>query len=83
MLENLNGSKNKVVGIKQTRKAVKDGIAQQVYLARDVDAHLYTEIKELCRKNHVDICYVDTMSKLGEACGIDIKAASAALLRGE
>lgn len=81
MLERLKGSKDKVVGIKQTRKAIKEGYADLVFLAEDVDAHLYKEIKGLCDENHVEICYVKTMKELGEACGIDIKAASAALLR--
>ncbi len=81
MLERIRGSKNRVVGIKQTRKAIKEGKAQLVYLAKDVDAHLYNEIEELCQENHVDLCYVDTMKELGESCGIDIKAASAVLLK--
>ena len=81
MLKKLKDSRDKVVGIKQTRKTIKEGNAQLVYLAQDVDAHLYTEIEGLCHENHVELCYVDSMKELGEYCGIDIKAACAALLR--
>lgn len=80
MLEKIHAYKNKVVGIKQTRKAIKENKAKLVYLAEDVDAHLFKEIKKLCEENNVEIYYVKTMKELGKACAIDIKAASAALI---
>lgn len=80
MLNKISHSKNRVVGIKQTRKAIKEGRAKVVFLAEDADLHLLEEIKELCEKNHLEIFYVKTMKKLGEACNIDVKAACAALL---
>ena len=52
MLERIRGSKIECV-IKQTRNDW-EGKAQLVYLAKDVDAHLYNEIEELCQENHVD-----------------------------
>lgn len=83
MLEKIHGSENKVVGIKQTRKAIKENKAKLVYLAEDVDRHLFEDIKNLCKDNHVEIYYVKTMKELGEACAIDIKAASAALISND
>jgi large subunit ribosomal protein L7A len=80
MLEKIHGSENKVVGIKQTRKAIRENKAELVYLAEDVDGHLFDEIKKACKENNVEICYVKTMKELGKACAIDIKAASAALI---
>ena len=38
------------------------------------------EIEELCQSKSIPITYVDSMQELGEACGIDINAAVAALL---
>lgn len=83
MLGKIHGSDNKVVGIKQTRKAIKEDKAELVYLAEDVDPHLFEEIKKLCAENNVEIYYVKTMKELGKACSIDIKAASAALISDE
>lgn len=80
MLEKISRSKNRVVGFKQTRKAIKENRAQLVYLTEDVDQNLFEEIKALCQENHVKISYVKSMKELGNACGIDTKAASAVLL---
>lgn len=80
MLGKIAAYKNKVVGIKQTRKAIKENKAKIVYLAEDVDHHLFKEIQNLCEENHVDIYYAKTMKELGKACGIEIKAASAAVI---
>lgn len=80
MLNKISYSKNKVVGIKQTCKAIKEGRAKAVFLAEDADLYLLEEVKELCEKNHLETFYVKTMKKLGKACNIDVKAACAALL---
>ncbi len=80
MMEKVHSSKKKVVGIKQTRKAIKEGRAEAVYLAKDVDHHLFREIKKLCQDHHIEIYYAETMKELGKACSIDIKAATAAIL---
>lgn len=76
----MNHSKNRVVGFKQTRKAIKENRAQLVYLAEDIDQSLFEEIKALCQEKHVKISYVKNRGELGRACGIDTKAATAAVL---
>ncbi len=63
-----------VVGLKQTRKAIKEG-ATRVLLARDASEIIKTEIKEL----FADVEYVDTMQELGKLCGIDVGAAVSAI----
>ena len=37
-------------------------------------------VLELCKANGVEIIYVDTMAQLGKACGIEVGAASVAIL---
>lgn len=81
MRELVKSSNHRVVGLKQTRRALNDGHARRVYLAKDVEPHLLEEIQTLCNQKQVEIIYIDNMKKLGEACGIDIKAASAAILK--
>lgn len=80
MLEELKNSK-KTVGIKQTIKAVESGTAKSVYLGKDAEEKVTGVLKELCRKNSIEIIYVENMKALGKACGIDVGAAAVCLLK--
>ncbi len=70
-----------MVGLKQTRKALKDGAAKTVFLARDAEARLVEPVEALCREAGVACVWVDSMARLGAACGIEVGAAAAASLR--
>jgi large subunit ribosomal protein L7A len=72
---------NKVVGMKQTVKAIKNKKARTVYIAKDADDKLIQSVKVLIDDNSQEIVYVDTMKKLGKLCGIDVGAAMAAVLK--
>lgn len=74
-------SGNKIVGVKQLRKALKEDAVKQVFLAKDGDPKLTDSIVELTNAKNVDIQWVDTMAILGKACGIDVGALTAALLK--
>ena len=80
MLSELS-TKEKVVGIKQLRKALGEGQARKVFVARDADPKLTDPILEQCSQTGVDVEQVPTMAELGRACGIEVGAAVAALLR--
>lgn len=80
MLTELKDAK-KAVGLKQSRKAIKDGCAKRVYLAENADERLCAPIIELCQQLQVEISAVETMEKLGQACGINVGAAVAVLLK--
>lgn len=69
------------IGTKQTVKAVELGQATEVYVAEDGDQRLTSRIVMLCNKQGVKITYVDTMLNLGKACGIEVGAAMAAVLK--
>lgn len=79
MLEMLKKSK-KTVGVKQTLKAVEEGSAKIVYIAKDADGKVTNDIAGLCQSSSIRIEYVDTMKLLGKACGIQVGAAVAAVL---
>lgn len=81
MLTNLIKSKNKVVGRKQTISVIKEGKADRVFLAKDADKHIIDEIYRIGKENNISIITVDSKLKLGRACGIDVSAACAALLK--
>ncbi len=70
-----------VVGLKQLRKALRDGTARKVFLAKDADPRLVEPIEAQCRQDGVELCWAESMAELGAACGIDVGAAAAALLQ--
>lgn len=81
MLEKLKSARRKVIGTKQTMKALDKGIAEVVFVAEDADDHLKTPIIEKTKEKGVKVVCVSSMKELGEACGIEVRAASAALLQ--
>lgn len=80
MTERLN-SKNKVVGAKQVRRALNASEVQTVYIADDAEVEITSDIIKHCEDKQIQIVRVNNMKKLGDACGIDINAAVAALLK--
>ncbi len=73
-------TQNKVVGAKQVKRALSKSEVEVVFIAKDADKKVTNEIEKLCESKNVPVEYVDHMEQLGEACGIDINAAVAALL---
>lgn len=71
----------KVVGAKQTRRALAGGRAAAVYLAQDADPRVTEAIRDLCGQLGVSVYDVPAMRQLGQACGIAVGAAVAALVR--
>ena len=74
-------TKNKIVGIKQLRKALREGTAEKVFVAADADPRLTDPIVEACKEAGVALEEAASMSELGKACGIEVGAAVAALIR--
>ncbi|NMM63494.1 50S ribosomal protein L7ae-like protein [Clostridium sp. P21] len=79
MILRLEGSK--VVGVKQTIKAIKAGDVKIVYIAKDADDKFIQPIKLLVSEESLETVYVDSMKELGKLCGIDVGAATAAVLK--
>ena len=73
-------AKDKVVGLKQTRRAVLQGTARRVYLACDADPALTEPLLALCRERGVEADGTLTMQQLGRICGIAVPAAAAAVV---
>jgi large subunit ribosomal protein L7A len=71
----------KVIGKKQTQRALFKDEASSVYIAKDADKRVVNEIINYSQENDISIIYVDTMDKLGKMFGIDVKAAVAATLK--
>ena len=80
MLKELT-AKKKVVGLKQTRRAVTEGFAEKVYVARDADPALTEPLLLLCRSKGVCAEEVRSMKELGQACSLNVGCAVAAILK--
>ncbi|MDI3270120.1 MAG: ribosomal L7Ae/L30e/S12e/Gadd45 family protein [Bacillota bacterium] len=75
----LNGQR--AVGIRAVTKAVLRGQVERVYIARDADEAVVAGLRKLCQERHIPVVEVPTMGELGRACGIEVGASAAAVLR--
>ena len=73
-------TKEKVVGLKQTRRAIASGKVTKVFLAKDADPKLTEPLRAMCRLSGVEAVSEYTMSELGKSCGIAVGTAACALL---
>ncbi len=80
MLDKLKETPRKTIGTKQTLKALEKDQAEIVFIALDAEERVVSGIKELCSKKGIETVFVATMKELGEACGIQVGAASAAII---
>lgn len=71
----------RVVGAKQTLKAIQAAQVEQVYLARDADEHVTGPIRKECESRGINIVEVETMAELGRACSIEVGAAVASVIK--
>ena len=72
-------AKSVVIGTKQTVRALKNNLIQEVIIADDADIYLTGRVVETAEVVDVPITYVDSMKMLGKACGIDVGAATVAI----
>ncbi|GLF92451.1 MAG: 50S ribosomal protein L7ae-like protein [Bacillus sp. (in: Bacteria)] len=69
-----------IIGTKQTVKALKRDSVKEVVVAKDADPALTASVMKLAQEKGVDILVVDSMKKLGKACGIEVGAAAVAIM---
>ncbi|UTR12504.1 50S ribosomal protein L7ae-like protein [Evansella sp. LMS18] len=68
-----------VVGTKQTLKALEDKQVKELIVAEDADPRVLQKVITLADRHEVPTIKVDSMKKLGKACGIDVSAATVAI----
>lgn len=71
----------RTVGAKQTLKALQTGRVMVLFVAHDADDRVTAELTRLAAEAGVDRVLVPSMRELGKACGIDVGAAAAAILK--
>lgn len=70
-------------GTNETTKAVERGLAKLVLIAEDVDPpEVVAHLPLLCEEKKTPYIYVSSKEKLGQACGIEVKAASSSIVEG-
>jgi len=79
MISELNAAQ-KVVGAKQVKRALRDGRAKKVFVANDADPRVLKDLVQEAVRKGVRLEQVATMKELGEACGISVGSAVAAVL---
>lgn len=80
MLEELT-VKSRVVGVKQSRRAIAQGHAAKAFLACDANPMLLESLVKSCEENSIPVEKHYTMAQLGAACRISVGAAVAVLLK--
>ena len=72
---------HKVIGVKQSKKAIRDGAAAEVYVALDAEKRVVGPVYELCSETGTKVTEITTMAELGDAVGIDVGASGVTVLR--
>lgn len=80
MLSELRAA-HKVIGVKQSKKAIRDRKAQEVFVALDAEKRVVGPVYELCSETDTKLTEITTMTELGDAAGIDVGAAVVTVLR--
>ena len=75
------GGSQRVVGLKQTKRAINENSAVLVYLANDADSAIQALIENLCDKAQIPVDKGFNMLQLGSYCEIDVGAATVAILK--
>ena len=73
-------SQKKVIGVKQSRRAIREGRATRVFLADDADPAITDPVAESCKTAGIPVETGYTMAQLGQACRITVGASVVALL---
>lgn len=69
-----------VVGLKETERAIDKGVASHVFIASDCDDRISMPLRAACEEAGVPVTEDFAKKEIGRACGIKVKAASAAVL---
>ena len=73
-LEKLKNA-DKIVGTRRLLRALAAGEVSEAYLAMDADLF----IREACEKAGVRLVEASSMKALGQACGVEVRTASAGI----
>lgn len=68
-----------IIGVKQTIKSMKKGLVSEVIVASDADQQIIETVVDEADELGIPVRRVDSMKKLGTACGIEVGASAVAI----
>ncbi len=75
-MQTIKEAKNKIVGLKQTLRAIQQDNISMVYLANDIEDHIYRKILTPCQEKNIPITNTNLSQRdLGRLCQIEVGAA--------
>ncbi|WP_432362185.1 50S ribosomal protein L7ae-like protein [Sporosarcina sp. UB5] len=77
--EKVEQAKKTIIGTKQTVKAIKSGVVKEVVIAKDAERKLIDPVIGEAEQEGIQVSYVDSREKLGQACGIQVGASVVAI----
>ncbi|NDL68102.1 ribosomal L7Ae/L30e/S12e/Gadd45 family protein [Anaerotalea alkaliphila] len=72
---------SRVVGTKQTLRALEKTKAAEVYVAKDAQQQVTFRVLEMAKEQGIPVVYLETMEELAKACDVEVKTATAALIK--
>lgn len=79
-VQQLKDVKDKIVGLKQTLRALQQDKVGKVYIANDVEEHVVRKVTDACRDKQVPLVRLNCRQReLGRVCQIEVGAAVVAL----
>ena len=70
---------DRVVGTRRLLRALAAGEIAEVFLAMDADLFIARQVREACEKAGVRLVEASSMKALGQACGVEVRTASAGI----
>ena len=70
-----------MIGVKQVTKALKRGSVACIFVAEDAEESVAGPLRELAGEQGIELQRAASMKELGAACGIEVGAAAAAVLK--
>lgn len=67
--------------MKQTLRALEKEEVEVLYVAKDAQRKVTSRALELAQSQKLPIVYIDTMEELGSVCDVEVKTATAALIK--
>lgn len=82
MVQAILDAPKKVIGLKQTMRAIQKGRIERVFYAADTEEHLIRKLAPLCQENKVPLLPIKVdQRELGKICQIEVGAAIVAIVR--
>jgi large subunit ribosomal protein L7A len=82
MVQAIKEAKEKIVGMKQTLRAILQDRVSAVYIADDVEEHIMRKIAGPCQEREIPLIKTNmTQKELGRLCQIEVGAAIVGIIK--